>query len=389
LEPFWADLALDYRTNSQFLDQRIGQAAGLGDSVVPLLLERLQPQQGNESARNLAGNCRRVLEKLDPASFVDALAELVAGKNEVGRGEAIRLLGHAQTPQAAALLGDLVERTTGDDRLMVLRSLRLLRTPAAAPKVAALLATNDRQVREEVLAYLVAARPPQVADIVIQALGAERDNRLLPHYIDYFAAAVRDHDAAARALLPLLDRERLDFQDTRRLIQALATVAPKDHEPTVRRMQELLQEPEPSTISVQAAITLRALGDRQGVTKVLRTLGELLRRPTRKKDAQLYELRASLLFATEDFAEAGADYERILEFAEGLAMTRRAWVGVIRCEAHRRRIPNLTKAMKASTMMVSEIEAIGVDDPVVQEVLQTDKVRAFLQSLAKEQTPPK
>jgi hypothetical protein len=154
-------------------------------------------------------------------------------------------------------------------------------------------------------------------------------------------------------------------------------------------MQELLQEPEPSTISVQAAITLRALGDRQGVTKVLRTLGELLRRPTRKKDAQLYELRASLLFATEDFAEAGADYERILEFAEGLAMTRRAWVGVIRCEAHRRRIPNLTKAMKASTMMVSEIEAIGVDDPVVQEVLQTDKVRAFLQSLAKEQTPPK
>ncbi|MBL8754174.1 MAG: hypothetical protein JNK15_12810, partial [Planctomycetes bacterium] len=38
LEPYWSDLALDYRNNTQFLDGRIAEIATLGDSVVPLLL---------------------------------------------------------------------------------------------------------------------------------------------------------------------------------------------------------------------------------------------------------------------------------------------------------------------------------------------------------------
>lgn len=387
LEPFWADLALDYRNNTTFLDQRIEQAAALGDSVVPLLLEKLQPATGGEAARNLAGNCRRVLERLDPGSFVDALAELTRSKHDASREEAIRLLGHANTPQAAQLLADLVDRTTGEERRLVLRSLRQLKAPAAAPKVATLLGSNDSKVREDVLLYLIAARPPLVADTVVQALQNERDNRLLPHYVEYFATAVREHDGAARALLPLLDAEKLNWQDTRRLVQALATVAPREHEPTCRRMHELLQDPEPSSISVQAAITLRALGDRQGVTKALRTIGEQLRKANRKREASLYELRAQLLFATEDYSDAIADYEEILKFTDGVAMTRRAHIGLIRCEAHRRKPLSAQKHMKNSGLTVAEIEAIGLDDPVVQEMLQQDKVRAFLQALAKEQAP--
>ena len=385
MEPYWADLVLDYRNNMQFLDGKIAEVAALGESIVPLLLEKLQPAQGGEKDRNLAGNCRRVLEKLDPASFVDALAELANGTNETARGEAIRLLGHAATPTATNLLVELVDRNTGEDRRLVLRSLKQQKAASAAPKLVGMLGSSDRQVREDVLGYLIAAHPSQVADTVAQALAGERDNKLLPLYVDYFEAAVRGHDAAARALLPLLDRERLSWEDTKRLVSALATVAPQNHEPTTKRLHELIDSGETSSLGVQAALSLRALGDARGVPKLKRALDDQLRKPQRKKDATLYEQRGNLLLGTEEYAEALADFEKMLENSsnEG-AMSRRAYTGMMRCEARRKRIANLTKLMKASAMSIAEIEAIGAEDPVFQETLQQDKVRTFLQNLAKE-----
>ncbi|MDO8349067.1 MAG: HEAT repeat domain-containing protein, partial [Planctomycetota bacterium] len=358
LQPFWVDLALDYHENQQFLDPRIAQAAALGDSVVPLLLEKLQPSQGGVDARRLAGNCRRVLERLDPASFVEALVELVNGKNEIGRAEAIRLLGHANSPQSVRLLVDLIDRTTGEERRLVLRSLRQLKTPEAAIKVVGLLGSSDRTVREDVLNYLIAARAGAVAETVAEAASTEKDDKLLPYYVDYFAAAVHESDSGARALLALLG-ERLGWQDTLRLVQSLGTVAPRGHEPTCRRLLELLESGETSGLGVQAAVTLRALGDGRGVTKLKRTLDELLKKPQRKRDATLFEQRASLAFAIEDYADAVADYERILEFSDGMAMTRRAHIGLIRSEVRRRKWQNVTKAMKNSTFTVAEIEGLG------------------------------
>ena len=123
LEPYWSDLQLPYRVNQQHLDPRISEVAALGDSVVPLLLEKLQPSTGGDNARNLASNCRRVLEKLDPGSFLDALVELANGTHEIGRTEAIQLLGIAQAPQAVTVLIDLLDRLSGEDKRLVVRAL--------------------------------------------------------------------------------------------------------------------------------------------------------------------------------------------------------------------------------------------------------------------------
>ena len=387
LAPFLADLALDYRENQQFLDGKIAEAARIGDGLVPLLLEKLQPASGGSEARNLAGNCRRVLERLDPGSFVDALAEMARGNHDIARPEAIRLLGRADTPQAVLVLGDLLDTTTGEEKRLVVRSLRLLRAPGPADEVAPALASNDRLLREEVLAYLVAARPPQVVEFVLQALGAERDQRLLPQYVEYFIATVTAHDGVARGLLWLLDPEKLDFQDRLRLVQGLATIAPEGHDPTTRRLHEIVDSGDTSSLAVQAAVTLRALGDRQGVTKLQRTLNEQLRKPQRRREAALYEQRANLAFAIEDYGDAIADYEKIVEYTEGPAMTRRAWTGIVRSEAHRKKTSNLIKAMRSSGMTVGELEEIGLQDPVVREALQQDKVRSFLKDLRAEQAP--
>jgi tetratricopeptide (TPR) repeat protein len=387
LEPYLPDLALDYRMNEQFLEKRIAEVSALGDGLVPLLLEKLTPPTQNNASRQLAENCRRVLERLDPSSFVDALAELANGPHEVGRLQAIRLLGIASSPQAVQVLASLVDRVSNDDLKQVLRSLRLQHAPVDSPRIAEALSSNDRALREEALAYLVDTHPPKLADAVIAALAHEQETRLLPQYVEYFANAVRSHDAAARALLPLLDRERLDWQDTLRLLQVLATIAPANHDPTCRKMLEIVDSGEPSMIAVHAALTLRALGDRQGVTKVNRALTDQLRKPQRRRDSALYELRANMAFAIEEYGDAADDYEKIIEFNDGPAMVHRAYVGLIRCEAHRRKLSNLTKAMKNSGLPVAEIEALGEDDPVVRDALQHDKVRSFLRALAKEQEP--
>lgn len=386
LDPFWPDLKFDYRANEEFLDKRIAEAAALGDSVVPMLLEKLQPVQANDATRNTAGNCRRVLERLDPASFVDALAELALGKHDIARPEALRLLGRANTPRAAQLLTDLLDRVDGEERRIVLRSLRQLKAPAAAAKAAPMLGSSDRNLRDEVLSYLAAARAGDVVDTVIQALSVEKDNRLLPQYIEYFAAAVHEHDGAARALLQI-ERDRLDWQDMRRLVEVLATVAPKEHDPTCRRLHDLLDQGETGNLAVQAATTLRTLGDKQGIVKLQRTLNDQLRKPQRKREPALYEQRANLSFAIDEFGDAAADYEKALEYSDGPAMTRRAYAGIIRCEARRRRWQSLIKQMKNANLTIGEIEAMASDDPALQDALQQDKVKTFLQGLAKETAP--
>jgi tetratricopeptide (TPR) repeat protein len=386
LKPFWGDLVLDPRENAQFLEGKIAEVAALGDAVVPLLLEKLQPAQGDIKQVHLATNCRRVLERLDPASFLDALVELANGKSEIGRAEAIRLLGLAHLPQATTVLVDLVDRAQGEEKRLVLRSLRLQRAASAAPHVVKMLASNDRQLREDVLAFLIAAKAGAVADTVVQALTTERDPKLLRWYVDYFAAAVRAHDGAARALLPLLDGERLDWSERKHLVQALATVAPKDHEPTIRRLQEILDGQQTTSLEVETAVTLKTLGDSQGVTKLKRTFAEQLRK--RKKDAALYEQRGQLALAIEDYPEAIEHFEKALEFTDGNAMTRKAFEGMMRSQARRKnKTSELTKLMRDSGFTVAEIEAIGERDPQFAAALQQERVRSFLQQLAKEQAP--
>ena len=385
LEPFWADLSLDYDNNQQFLDERIAAAAELGDSVVPLLLEKLTPMQSGDSARNLAGNCRRVLERLDPSSFVDALAELARGNHGTAKSEAIVLLGYADDPQSTAVLAGLLDDASTWHRWQIVRSLRNLRAPGPADKVVKFLGADDRGLRDEVLAYLTAAKADRVAPTVIQALGAESDDRLLTSYIDYFASCVRQDAAATEALLPLLNRDRIDWQDTLKLIQALAVVSPRRFEPAVRKLNELIESNDTSSLAVSAAVALRALGDKNGVTRLKRSLDDKIRR--RKREASLYEQRARLLFAIGEFGDAADDYEKIVDYAEGAAMTRRAYQGLLKSEARRSKIQNVVKHMRGSGMSPEEFVRLAAEDEPFREAMKHDRVQAFLKQLRKSRAP--
>lgn len=385
LEPFWADFALDYRNNASVIDDSVDKAAKLGDSVVPLLLEKLQPAQGGSVSRNLAANCGRVLRRMDPGSFVDALAEMARGKHPIGRTEAIKLLGYANVPQSATVLADLLDVVDESDRTMIIRSLRILGAPQAAPKIVKLLGANDRRLREDVLRYLVAARASSVADTVVQALTTEGEDRNLPYYIDYFRACVKSHAGATTVLLPLLSRERIDWQDTKNLVIALATVAPKGDDTTIRKLAEFIDSSEASALAVQAAVTMRALGDKTGISRLNRQLDDKIRK--RKREAGLYEQRASLLFAIGEYSKAHNDFDKILEYSEGAAMTRRAYEGLLKCSARRKKIQTMIREMKASGMSPEEFQNLAAKDEVFKQAMTHDRTSAFMRQLIKDRRP--
>lgn len=385
LQPFWADFALDYRNNQSVIEDSINKVTELGDSVVPLLLEKLQPAQGGSVSRNLAANCGRVLRRMDPGSFVDALAELARGKHEIGRTEAIKLLGYADVPQAATVLTDLFDVVDDTDRTYVMRSLRNLGAPQAADKVVKHLGSSSRTRREDVLRYLVAAKASSVADLVVDALSSESEDRVLPYYIDYFGACVQNHEKATLALLPLLSRERIDWQDTKNLVKALATVAPKKHDATLRRLGEFIDSSEASSLAVQAAVTMRTLGDKSGISRLNRQLDDKIRK--RKKEAGLYEQRASLLFAVGEYSKAHSDYDKILEYSEGAAMTRRAFEGLLKCTARRNKIQSLIREMKDSKMAPEDFQALAEKDEAFQKAMTHDRVKSYIRQLIKDRRP--
>jgi len=387
LEPLVADLSVDYEANKATLEGRFDAVVALGDAVVPELLFHLTPAQGTDAARHLAHNCGRLLGRFDLAEHFGALVEMALGTSETARNESIRLLGAVEEPAATALLMDLLDTPKADTRRLVLEALGRRRAAAAAPKVAAMLASADRSVRSEALGCLAAIGSASVLETVRAAYGSEKENKVLPAYIEYFAAAVREHDVVARDLLPLLSRERIDWRDTRRLIEALATIAPKDHEPTIRNLGDIIQKGELNELGLQAALTIQALGDKQGITRLRRALDEQLKKPGRKGEAALHELRGQLNFASEDYNDAYLDFVHALEKAgETAAMSQKALAGMMRCEARRKKFQSLIKLIKESGMSAADIEAIGKTDAVFRDTLQQEKVKAALQALGKPAT---
>ena len=384
LEPFWSDLSLEYRDNAPYLDQRIAQVAAIGDSAVPMLLEKLQPGAGNDKARSLAANSRRVLEKLDPASFLDALVELARSNNEVARVESIQLLGRSSSARAVPVLMALLDQANPGENLLILQALTRLHDPAHAERIVRMLGSGDRTVRGAVLDYLVAAAPVAVLSTVLQALPNEKERNVLPKYIQYFATVAREQEAVARALLPLLDREKLDYRDLLVLVEKLATLAPKDHEPTQRKLLEWIDGGETGSLALAAATTLRTLGDRSGMKKLLSTINEQLKRPQRRQDPQLFEDRANLHAANADWKDASDDFEKVLEFSQSALLQRRIRGQLIRSEAHRSRWDRMLKHLKDSGLTLAEIEVLAQEDPAVQEGLERPSIRSWMQTLQRE-----
>lgn len=383
LGPFWADLGLQYEGNERFLERRIAEAAALGETIVPLLLERLAPARSSAEARQLAANCRRVLERMDMGLFVEALLELVNGGNPTGRAEAILLLGASGSSRAAQVLDGMLAGSTGGERLILVQSLTRLRAAASAPNVMPLLRSVDRREREVAIRFLATVRPAGAVDAAVEAVARENDFQLLELYSAYLGAAAREHEGAARALVRILDTDALNARDTRNLIASLATVAPQGHKPTIERLQQFVEVGEATSLTIEACVALKALGDRSSMEKAFRNLSRQLQEPRRKRDPVLFELRGNLNFAAERWSEAHSDFEKAVEYSDVRSLSRRCLIMMARTEAHRRKWSAVLKNLQAAEAGLADIETLCSQDPAMQEAMQQDALKAWRAGLAR------
>lgn len=381
MEPFWKDLALNYRENRKFLEDRFTAVVKIGDSIVPLLLERLRPVANNRMTRDLASNCRRILLRMDPNSFLDALIELVSSNNEIGRTEALRLLGAAQSERAEQVLESALTQQFPHERLILLDAFKQHQTTRVAPQLVTMLGSTDRKLRVAVLDYLVAAAPEAVLDSVLDALDTEKDTALLALYVDYLKTVAKGSPVVASELLPFLDQQQLDWRDTMRLVKALGTIAPRNHEATKQRLHVLLDADATSSLGLEAALSLNALGDKTGLKKLERTLTDLLRRPQGRRRAQLFEQRANMFYATGEYREAAADYQRVLENSSSTLLQRKTRLRLISCEAHRRKWSLMLRQLQQIQLSYEELMELAASDPAVAEALKQDRIANWVKKL--------
>src|SRR5690606_7864314 len=131
--------------------------------------------------------------------------------------------------RAKEILIDLLDELQGPDLRTAIGSLRLLAAEEAAPHVVAFLRTEDPLLRREVLHYLAEVRPARVLEQVLPAVAADRAGHDLNLWLRYLTAAAPANTTAAETLLPFLGENHVDREQQVAVVEALATVAPKEH----------------------------------------------------------------------------------------------------------------------------------------------------------------
>jgi len=378
LEPFWADLRLDYGANRKYLDEQLPKVVALGDSVVPLLLEKLRPADDSGESRELAANCARVLRSMEPASFLDALLANLDGASKTARVHSIWLLGFTRSQRAARALREGFGSFDSTARREAAAALGALGDRAASTQVVTLLQSADRKDRRAALDYLVAVAPAEVIPQALAVMKVEQDPSLLPLFVEYLGKCGQRDAATAEALLPLLDGDRLDQRDTLELVRILGKVAPEGHTATLARLGEILAG-QTGQRGRTAALAMLALGDKKGVNTLKDEIDEAIRKRSRESD--LWMQRAELYFSLENWRAALTDFERAQRLG-GRRTKRLALLRMASCEAHLDRWPRVLKHLRDSNANAQEIREAAAADPALKEALEKESIRRWFNGLS-------
>lgn len=384
LAPHLQDLKMDYgiASNRAYLERTFGLVAGLGDSVVPLLLEMLQPREGTSEELHTAANCRRVLAQLDPAGFVRPLIEIARSENAVGRGHAIVLLGQSGHVEAARFLESVLTTLPKNSQADAVRALRQLERRQATGKVAELLDTTSMGLRQACLRFLTELGGPAEKKAVLGALRNETQDELYPFYLGYLRQHAAEDPESAQVLLGILDDSRSSPARRADVVRALATVAPKGHEPTRSKLAGLITAGETGMLGRACAATMLALGDKSGRKELFERLDAEIRRDAKSASARAN--RGEAFFEFEVWNEAVQDFTQALRLSRSTAMKREYSLWIARSHVHHNQARRAANTLRENGNGRAEIEELAARDPTFKQALEDNTdLRALMRELSR------
>ncbi|MHC4814157.1 MAG: hypothetical protein ACYTGW_20135, partial [Planctomycetota bacterium] len=382
LAPHWNDLGRDPVDDRKTVDNRIAEVVKLGHSVVPLLLEKLEPTNGGPRDRNLAQNCATILAQLDPKNFVEALIDIATGRSYTGQGHAIRLLGMTQSPQAGQVLTKLLKAPRLDRlrRRTLIRALTTLAHSPAAGRIASLLPCDNRQDHDVVVNYLMVVPAPAAVPHLLGGMARLRRASAIMDYVRILERVAVGDAKVAVALLPLLDGEKLDHMQVAKLCGMLGTIAPREHEPTIKTLRGLVETGRTGDLELEAAISLRRLGDKVGPKKLLANLKQKVR-GRNKKDYLHHNNLGDYYLAFAEYQLAVRSYENAIKHASSISIQSRLYVNIARAEARRSRWAYVRRALRNSKANHQQLIKYGQEFPELQEAYKQETLRKFLDDL--------
>lgn len=382
LAPYREVLETSYKDNWVLLDEKILEIVKLGDSIVPILLENLEPRTASPANLNLAANSSRALSQMGPASFLQSLIDIVEGESYSGVMHAIPLLAKTESPRAGAVLTQLLDRKKGVHRTAIIDALARLEYRGAAMTIARLMPLPRREDDFRATRYLGKVATPAVVPEIFRVLGEVKRGSQIMRYIRILRTCARHDPVAAERLLSFFDNQKLDRTELASLATTLAVVAPPDHKPTITRLKTILTSGDTGRLELQTAIALRALGDKDGPTLLRKNL---LKR-CRGRNKRNYLNHANLGEYYLEFGEyklAVDAYKAGITVATGNAIRAMMYLQIARAQAKREKWRFVKDALRDSKLPFDRIQAAAGEYPELAEAILHEPVKKFMDAFGK------
>ncbi|MEE2886931.1 MAG: hypothetical protein VX951_05820 [Planctomycetota bacterium] len=382
LAPYREVLETSYTDNWVLIDEKISEIVQLGDSIVPILLENLEPRTASPANLNLAANSARVLAKMEPAGFLQPLIDIAEGDSYAGVVHAIPLLASTQSSRAGVVLTQLLDRKKGIHQMAIIDALTRLEYRGAAMKIAKLLPLQGQENDYRATRFLGKVATKAVVPEIFRVLGVIKRGSQIMRYIRILRTCAKHDPASAERLLTFFDNQKLDRTELASLAKTLAVVAPPAHKPTITRLKAILASGDTGRLELQTAIALRALGDKTGPAALRKNLV----RRTRGRSKRNYLNHANLGEYYLEFGEyklAVDAYKAGVAVATGNAIRSMLFLQIARAQAKRERWRFVRDALKESKLPFDRIQKAAEDYPEIAEALKHETVKKFMDAFGK------
>ena len=381
LAPYRETLQTPYKDNWVVIEEKAVKIIALGDSIVPMLLENLEPTTASPANLNLAANSARLLSKMEPSSFLQALIDIVEGKNYSGVVHAIPLLGKTGSTRAGDTLLRLLNRKASHQNAII-AALANLDYKRAALTIAKRLPIQAQQNDELAARYLSKVGSATVIPEVFRALTEVKRGSQIMRYVRILRSSAKQDAASADRLLGFFDNQKLDRTELAVLAATLAEIAPPGHKPTIERLKAILTKGDTGGLELQTAIALRILGDKTGPASLKKTL----RRKITGKQKRNYLNHANLgeyYLEFGDYKSAVDAYKAGINVATGSAIRSMLYLQIARAQAKRGKWTFVKNALRDSKYPFDRLQKAATDHPEIAIAMQHDPVKKFMAAFGK------